>query len=80
VLEATMHTNFVKGFLTDTLSKRTKRYYALLKMYFCLDSVAFEKYSTNGFVSIGKLFRFISDLVRGRSLVVKRFIKKTLKF
>jgi hypothetical protein len=74
VLEAAMHIqNFVKGFLTDTLSKQKKlRYYVLLKMYFCLDSVAVEKYFTNGkFVSVCQLFRLISDLVRGRLLVVK---------
>ena len=59
MLEAAMHIqNFVKGFLTDTLSKQKKRYYVLLKMYFCLDSVPGEKYFTNGkFVSVGQLFR-----------------------
>jgi hypothetical protein len=72
VLEAAIHIqNFVKGFLTDTLSKQKKRYYVVLKMYFCLDSVAVEKYFTNGkFVSVGQLFRLIGDLVRGRLLVV----------
>jgi uncharacterized membrane protein YwzB len=69
----------MKGFLTGTVSKRKKRYYVLLKMYFCLDSVAVEKYSTNGFVSVGQLFRLISNLVRGRLLVVKIIIK-SLKF
>ena len=72
--------NFLKGFLRGTVSKRKKRYYVLLKMYFCLDSVAVEKYSTNGFVSVGQLFRLISDLVRGRLLVVKIIIKYPSNF
>jgi hypothetical protein len=72
--------NFLKGFLRGTVSKRKKRYYVLLKMYFCLDPVAVEKHSTNGFVSVGQLFRLISNLVRGRSLLVKIIIKKHLKF
>jgi hypothetical protein len=50
-------------------------------MYFCLDSVAVEKYFTNGkFVSVGQLFRLISDLVRGRLLVVNIVIKKHSNF
>ena len=68
--------NFVKGFLTATLSKQKKGYYALLKMYFCLDSVAVKKYSTNAFRSVGRLFQLISDLVRGRLLVVQKNHKK----
>jgi phosphate-selective porin len=50
VLQAAMHTKFCERFLTDTLSKRKKIYYVLVKMYFCLDSVAVEKYSTNDFI------------------------------
>ena len=72
--------NVVKGFLADTLSKRKKRYYVLLKMYFCLDSIAVEKYSTNGFVGVCQLSRFVSDLVRGRLLVVKIIIKNPSNF
>jgi hypothetical protein len=34
------------------ISEQKKRYYVLLKMHFCIDSVAVEKYSTNGFVSM----------------------------